>query len=134
MTENLAEQEKVVVENSGECEQTRCGRCYRPNVDILEKDDALVVLADVPGAIAEKIDVDFADGVLTVHAPVDGARAEGRQYLAQEFGIGDYCRTFRVSEQIDPSRITAECADGVLTLQLPKAEAVKPRKITVETK
>ncbi len=129
----MANQETVAMENTRPCEPARGGPCYRPNVDILEKDDALILRADVPGAVGEKINVDFADGVLSVHAPVDGSQADDRQYLAQEFGIGDYYRSFRVSEQIDPSRITAECADGVLTLHLPKAEAVKPRKITVQS-
>jgi len=130
----MADQKKVTTENTVQCEQTRCGPCYRPNVDILEKDDELVVLADVPGAVAEKIDVDFADGILSVRAPVDASRTDGRKYLAQEFGIGDYYRSFRVSQEIDPSRIAAECADGVLTLHLPKAESVKPRKITVQAR
>ncbi|MBN1588641.1 MAG: Hsp20/alpha crystallin family protein [Pirellulales bacterium] len=128
----MTDQEKVALENASPCEQTRSGPCYRPNVDILEKDDELIVMADVPGAVAEKVDVDFADGVLSVHAPVDESRQTDRKYLVQEFGIGDYCRSFRVSEQIDPSRITAECRDGVLRLHLPKSEAVKPRKIAVE--
>ncbi len=53
-------------------------------------------------------------------------------YLLREYGVGDFYRTFRVSEQIDASRIEAEYADGVLKLHLPKVEAVKPRKITVK--
>lgn len=130
----MADQEKVTTSGGGELEQTRCGPCYRPNVDIVEREDELIVLADVPGAIAEKVDVDFADGVLSVYAPVDASRADGRTYRLQEYGVGDYFRSFRVSEQIDPSRITAQCADGVLTLHLPKAEAVKPRKITVQAR
>ncbi|HLA86263.1 MAG TPA: Hsp20/alpha crystallin family protein [Thermoguttaceae bacterium] len=130
----MADQENVVVENARGCEETRCGQCYRPNVDILEKPDELVVVADVPGAVTEKISVDFADGILSVHAPVDASRADGRTYLAQEFGVGDYYRSFRVSQEIDPSRIAAECADGVLTLHLPKAETVKPRKIAVQAR
>jgi HSP20 family molecular chaperone IbpA len=125
-------QENVTTESTRPCEETRSGPCYRPNVDILEKNDELILRADVPGAVGEAINVDFADGVLSVHAPVDRSPAEDREYLVQEFGVGDYCRSFRVSEQIDPSRITAECTDGVLTLHLPKAEAVKPRKITVQ--
>lgn len=130
----MADQEKVMAENVRGSEETRCGRCYRPNVDIFEKDDELVVLADVPGAVADKIDVDFADGILSVHAPVDAAESDDRAYLIREFGVGDYHRSFRVSEQIDPSRIAAECSQGVLTLHLPKAEAVKPRKIAVQSR
>ena len=124
---------KPAAEEVGSAEHTRCGCYYRPNVDILEEKDELVVLADVPGATAEDIVVDFEDGTLTIHAKVKPRGEDDRQYLVQEYGLGDYYRTFRVSESIDAGKISAECADGVLTLHLPKAEAVKPRKITVTT-
>ena len=127
----MLDQQRTVSEQSPSCEETRSAQCYRPNVDILEKENELYLVADVPGALADKIDVDFADGVLTVHAPVEPASDDGRRYLVREFGKGDYRRSFRVSEQIDPSGITAEVADGVLTLHLPKAESIRPRKIAV---
>jgi HSP20 family protein len=112
-------------------EQTRGGRFYRPNVDILEREDELVVLADVPGAEAEDIDIDFEEGNLTIRAKVELRQPPETQYLLREYGVGDFFRTFQVSERIDASRITAECNDGVLTLHLPKVEAAKPRKIAV---
>jgi HSP20 family protein len=112
-------------------EQTRCGVCYRPNVDILESAEELTVLADVPGASPEGIDVDFERGMLTIRAPV-AARNEGADFLVQEYGVGDYCRSFEVNENIDPDKIAAQYTDGVLTVHLPKAEAAKPRKIAVK--
>ena len=115
-------------------ELTRSGQCYRPQVDILEQGDELLVLADVPGARAEGIDVKFEDGTLTIHAPVEPRQKPDHEFLLREYGVGDYWRTFRVSEAIDASRITAGYADGVLTLRLPKADAAKPRKISVKTK
>ena len=51
-----------------------------------------------------------------------------------EFGVGDFFRTFRVSEQVDATQITADYRDGVLTLHLPKAAAAKPRKIAVQAR
>ena len=114
-------------------EHTRCGCHYRPNVDILERGDELVVLADVPGATPEEIGVDFEDGTLTIHAKVKPRQEENTEYLVREYGVGDYHRTFHVSEAIDASKITAEHADGVLTLHLPKAESTKPRKIDVKS-
>jgi HSP20 family protein len=53
--------------------------------------------------------------------------------LLQEYGVGDFYRTFKVSEQIDSTRISAEYHDGVLTIHLPKVEAAKPRKISVQS-
>jgi len=112
-------------------EQTRCGRHFRPNVDILEKDDELLLLADMPGARGDRIDIQFEDGTLTIHAEVDARQGDATEYLASEYEVGDYYRTFQVSESIDASKINAEYSDGVLTLHLPKSEASKPRKIAV---
>jgi len=113
-------------------ELTRGGPYYRPNVDIYEQADELVVLADVPGAKNDQIDIQFEDGSLTIHARVARRQQTETEFVRREYGIGDFYRTFRVSEQVDPARISAEYAAGVLTLHLPKVEAVKPRKIRVK--
>ncbi len=112
-------------------EQTRSGRVYRPHVDILEDQD-LVLVADMPGARSDSIDINFEDGILTVHGRVEPRHAPDTHFLLQEYGVGDFYRTFRVSEQVDASKIRAEFRDGVLTVYLPKAEEAKPRKITVQ--
>lgn len=113
-------------------ERGRCGCFYQPNVDIVEKADELVVTADVPGVPAGNIDVNFENGTLTIHGRVEARPGMRGDYLRREFGVGDFTRTFQVSEAVDASRISAECANGVLTLHLPKVEAVKPRKIEVQ--
>ena len=124
---------KTAAQEAPAAEHTRSGRFYRPNCDILEHGDELLVVADVPGAKGDRIEVKFEDGALTIHAEVEPRQEEDNQYLLREYGVGDYYRTFRVSEAIDASRITADYADGVLTLHLPKTEAIKPRKISVKT-
>jgi HSP20 family molecular chaperone IbpA len=113
-------------------EHTRTGPVYRPNVDILELPHELLVHADVPGLCGEEIDINFEDGTLTIHGRVKSRQADDADFLLREYGVGDFYRTFRVSEEIDPSQITAECRNGVLTLHLPKSEAAKPRKIQVQ--
>ncbi len=123
--------DKPAADEATAAEHTRSGRCYRPHVDILEQPDELLVLADVPGAKGDRIDVKFEDGTLTIHAEVQPRQEENHEFLLREYGVGDYWRTFRISEAIDASKITAGYADGVLTLHLPKAEALKPRKISV---
>jgi HSP20 family protein len=117
-----------------EREQTRRGPWFRPDIDIYETTDELVVLADVPGASGESVDIRFENGLLTVNARIEQRQGEETDYAIQEYAVGDYSRTFQVSEDIDPSRITAELADGLLTVHLPKAEAAKPRKIQVQSK
>jgi HSP20 family protein len=124
--------ETPVQESVATAEQTRGGPYYRPNVDIYESADELVLETDVPGAKSEDIDVHFEDGSLAIHVRVPQRRSDNVDFLRQEYGVGDYYRTFRVSEHIDSTRISADYKDGVLTLHLPKVEAVKPRKIKVQ--
>ena len=114
-------------------ERTRSGRVYRPNVDILENDQELTLVADVPGVDSESIDIDFEDGLLTIQGKVAPRYGENNHFLLREYGLGDFYRTFRVSEQINIGEITADCADGVLRVHLPKVEAAKPRKIVVKS-
>ncbi len=113
-------------------EHTRCGCYFRPNVDIIEKAEELVLLADVPGVDGENVNIDFEDGTLSIHAHVKKSDEE-HDYLLHEYGVGDYCRNFQVSETIDSEKIVAECHDSVLVLHLPKTESAKPRKITVKS-
>ena len=112
-------------------EPTRSGMVYRPAVDIAENKDELLIVADLPGAKSDSIDIDFEDGVLTIQAKVPPRETHVARMLMREYGVGDFHRTFRVSEQIDSTRIHAEYADGVLTVHLPRSEAAKPRKIEV---
>jgi HSP20 family molecular chaperone IbpA len=123
---------KTPAEQAATVEYTRCGRCFRPDVDILECGDELLLYADVPGAKHDSIDVKFEDGMLEIRAEVEPRHAsDGNATLLSEYCVGDYCRSFQISETIDASKISAEYANGVLTLHLPKAAALRPRKIAV---
>lgn len=116
-----------------QAEETRTGRWYRPPVDILERGDELLIVADLPGATAESVDIDFEDGLLTITGKVAPRYTEGARVLVSEYGVGNFHRTFRVSEKIDSRGIHAEYAAGVLTVHLPKVTAAQPRKIQVQT-
>ena len=109
------------------------GASYVPAVDVVETAEAFVVTADLPGVSAERIDVQYEDGELRIHAPVARRQAADQRYLLQEYGIGDYYRSFRLGTDVDATKIEARSVDGVLTLKLPKVEAVKPRRIAVNT-
>lgn len=113
-------------------EQTRSGRTYVPAVDIIEKDDELLLLADVPGAKAEGINIDYERGQLTIAAHVEPRQSPRNVYTLQEYGVGDFVRSFQIGESVDASNIRAEVSRGVLTLHLPKAEKAKTRKIAVK--
>lgn len=116
-------------------EPTRRGQVFLPSVDILEDKDELRLIADVPGATSEHIDIRFENGELTIHARVEPRNAaEPDRDIWREYGVGDFHRTFQLGESIDNAKIHAEVKDGVLTVHLPKTEAIKPRKIAVTAK
>lgn len=113
-------------------ERTRSGPAFVPNCDIVEKPDELLLVADIPGARAEDIDIDYENGQLSIHAKIEPRQeAERTEYLLNEYSIGDFYRTFQIGEGVDATGIAAEVKDGVLTLHLPKSEALKPKKIAV---
>ena len=106
------------------------GLTYQPNVDVCDCGAEVMLVTDMPGASAESMNVSFEDGVLSVHAKVPQRSLPGRQ-LVQEYGIGDYRRSFRLGEGFDASQISAESRQGVLTIHVPRLAAVRPRKIEV---
>jgi len=103
---------------------------YQPNVDVCDVGAEVRLFCDLPGARPESIDVAFEDGVLTVHAQVPPRPLPGRS-VVQEYGIGDYRRSFRLGEGFDAAQIAAEYRRGVLTVHVPRLAAVRPRKIEV---
>ena len=104
---------------------------YRPDVDLYENERELLLVADLPGARAETIDVRYEDGTLTLSAHVELPEPYARRYLLREYGVGDYQRSFRVDERLDAARIEGQYAEGVLTLRLPKVEAARPAKVPI---
>jgi HSP20 family molecular chaperone IbpA len=114
-------------------EQTRPGPVYTPAVDIFENDNAITVLADMPGVKAQDLKIDLRESVLTLTgrvAPEDGAEETD---VLREYQTGTYFRQFTLSETIDQAKIDAKLSDGVLRLELPKIEKARPRQITVRT-
>lgn len=104
---------------------------YRPNVDIFETADELLLLADMPGADGDSIDVALESGILTIQAQVPSRSRAGARGLLHEFGVGNFHRRFEVDETLDPEAVTAEYRDGTLTVHLPKAKAARRRRIPV---
>ncbi len=113
-------------------EQTRGGQTYIPAVDILEKDDELLLIADVPGVQPEGVDIDFERGELRVRARVAPRQQPNVKYGLREYGVGDFVRTFEIGDDIDAQRISADLRDGVLYVHLPKAESARTRRIQVK--
>lgn len=128
MSNELTKQEQSGVAT---LERTRGGVTYSPRIDIWESDEELVLDADLPGVSPENLDIQFENRELRIHGKA-GPRHEDHNFLYGEYGIGDFYRTFTIGETIDAKKISAEFQNGVLTLHLPKTEAVKPRRIEVK--
>lgn len=110
--------------------QPEAALTYQPNVDICDCGAEVLIVADIPGARTDGIDVSFEDGVLSLRAEVQPRDLPGRSVL-QEYGIGDYRRSFRLGDDFDASQITADYRHGVLTIHVPRLAAVRPRKVEV---
>lgn len=118
--------EKQATRESG----THEGAYFEPRVNIYETAEELVLTADVPGVEADSVDTDLKDNLLTISARVQQVDSKWRP-LHREYRVGHYMRQFRLGQHIDQTKITARLKDGVLTLTLPKAESVKPRRVKV---
>jgi HSP20 family protein len=126
---SLREKEEI---KKDEGEPTKSGVYYSPAVDIYENEDAITLLADLPGVDKEKLEINVEDRQLTITGLV--AEPEERLHAVySEYGIGGYTRSFRLGDAIDQTKIGASLKDGVLTLVLPKADRLKPRKIEITT-
>lgn len=112
-------------------EATR-GVYFTPRVDIVENETELTLFAEVPGVRPDEVDLHYEKGELMLHARVQ-PRTQGKTALLQEYEEGDFYRAFTIHESIDAARISAECKNGILTVHLPKVEAVRPRQITVRS-
>jgi len=128
-TKEIKVREKEEIKKD-EGEPTQAGVYYSPAVDIFETDEAITLLADLPGVERDNLSINVEDRHLTITGLV--SEPESRlQSVYSEYGVGGYTRSFRLSDTIDQTRISAALNDGVLTLVLPKADRLKPRKIEI---
>lgn len=112
-------------------ETTRPGRTYIPDVDIYETPDSLWLWAEMPGVDESSLDVRVADNTLSIEGRVALLEYDNLNPVYTEYNIGNYARRFSLSNEIDSERIKARMTNGVLELELPKAEHAKPRRIAV---
>lgn len=128
-TSELKNPSKEVRTSNGKAAHTR-GVVFEPRVDIAEVDDNMLLYVDLPGVKSEDVDVRFENRELQIRGKVTPAVPQ-RHFLLQEYGVGDYYRAFSVTDDVDAENIRADLTDGVLTVHLPKAAALKQRRITV---
>jgi HSP20 family protein len=129
LSQDVQKQEAKPMEKG---EPTRERNVYTPAVDIMERKDDIVLLADMPGVDETSVDITLEKNVLTIYGKVAEEIPDGYTLYLSEYGTGDYQRVFTLTEEVDRDKIQATLKNGVLRLVLPKAEAVRMRKITVK--
>lgn len=113
-------------------ERTHTKPVFVPPVDICEKGNAILVIADMPGVDDKNVHVNFEKGILTIAGQTQDAEKEGIRSLYAEYKIGNYERSFSVPEAIDVEKIEASMKNGVLTIVLPRSPKPEARKIPVK--
>jgi HSP20 family protein len=102
-----------------------------PDVNIYEKDDGYVLQAEMPGVTKDGLEITLESNTLTFVGRRHDDMVKG-DVLYRESRAADYRRVFELDPTVDSDKISAEMRQGVLTLTLPKAERVKPRKIEIK--
>lgn len=105
-----------------------------PAIDLHENDNSYTVRAEIPGVKKEDIDVTVHNGVLTINAETkfEHEDKEGERVIRQERRYGKYVRSIRLGKDVDENNVKANYKDGILELELPKVEEVKPKKIAID--
>jgi HSP20 family protein len=106
---------------------------WMPRVDVLDRDDALLVRTEIPGVDPESIDVTVESGTLTIKGSRNFQSEENTEnYHRKEIFEGSFERTILLPEGVDAEAVTAASRDGILEISIPKRPEVLPRKISVE--
>lgn len=104
-----------------------------PPVDVFENDNAITLLADLPGVPRDQLQVRVDGENLVLEATATTTSGpENMQLVYGEAQVPTFRRQFTLSRELDTSRIEAQLRDGVLRLTIPKAEEAKPRRIQVQ--
>lgn len=114
--------------------QSRVGAIgsWAPAMDILESNEAYIIRAELPGVKKEEINVELKDGTLTLSGERKAEElTEGVKYRSVERVNGKFVRSVILPKTVNHDGIQASYKDGILEIQVPKAERVKPRQITV---
>lgn len=102
-----------------------------PLTDIYEEENGLHVVVDLPGVEKSGLKLAVENDILTIEGHVNASNSD-TNYLIREFEPTNYFRQFELSESVNREKINAELKNGVLSIFLPRAQALKPRTIDVK--
>ena len=110
-------------------------RGWVPPVEVLEKEDRFIVKAELPGMKKEEIDISVVGDTLTLKgAGKTETEVKEEEYHFSERSYGAFFRSIAMPSAVDTKKIEATFEEGVLEITLPKAAAVKPKKIEIAAK
>jgi len=112
-------------------DRTKPRKVFKPDVDIIEEKEETVLTADLPGVDEKSLDITLEKNVITIRGRVETEIPAGCRLAYGEYEVGDYERAFSLSDEVDKEKIQATIKNGELKLVLPKATAVKARKIAI---
>jgi HSP20 family molecular chaperone IbpA len=112
-------------------ERTKARKVYVPAVDILETDQSLLLVSEMPGVDEGGVDITIEKNVLTIKGTVVDQVPADFRLSYEEYGVGDYERSFTLTNEIDRDGVNATIKNGVLKLTLPKVKQAAARKVAV---
>jgi HSP20 family protein len=105
---------------------------WRPAVDIIEKDDKYLITAELPGVDEKDVSIEIKDGVLTLKGERNKEYTEESDNVYRcERSYGSFMRSFNIAD-VNEEKIDAQYKDGILKIELPKAEQKKPKKVSIK--
>ncbi len=102
-----------------------------PPVDVIEDAGGITLYADLPGVSRDKLNLQVESDTLTIEAESDLSVPQGLASHHTEVGLARFRRVFTLSKELDTEKVSAELAQGVLKLRIPKAEHAQPRRIDI---
>lgn len=116
---------------------TSDNRLWVPAVDVVEKKDAYLLYAELPGVDASQVEMTFEQSVLTIRGTkrsnLDAANDGEMRVYAAERASGNFERSIRLPEFVDGDRISADFTNGLLVVTVPKAQAAQARRIEIKS-
>jgi HSP20 family molecular chaperone IbpA len=103
-----------------------------PLIDIFETTEDYFLMAQMPGVSKEDVKIKLEEGFLVIMGRITFDEAMNRKYVLKETETGNFYRRFKISENIDESKIDAKLENGVLNIKLPKHERMKPKTIEIK--
>ncbi len=131
MTEKeLEKREKREVSHTGAEQMVDTGSAYSPDVDIYLSDEALLLVADLPGVEKGDVNIEIDENnSLVIKAKT--TLKETEKPIFKQFNIGNYYRAFQIGDEFDKDKVAGQLENGLLEVRIPKREEAKPKRIAI---